>query len=157
MNRTRLPVLALVAALAACHDHPEPAAPAPAAAADAHAHDGEVRIPADAAARYGLAVETAQRHVLQPTLHAPARVGFDTESMAHVGSPLRGRVAEVPVRVGDPVRVGQVLVVIESPDLGEAQAEYLQRRVAVQTAGPSVDLTQVAWERAKGLYERSQG
>ncbi|MEY2794627.1 MAG: hypothetical protein RIR10_343, partial [Planctomycetota bacterium] len=85
------------------------------------------------------------------------RVGFNTEAMAHVGSPLRGRIAEVNVRVGDPVKTGQELAVIESPELGEAQADFLQRRVAVQTAGPAVDLSKVAWERAQGLYEKSQG
>ena len=82
--------------------------------------------------------------MLRPTITAPARVGFNTEAMAHVGSPLRGRIAEVNVRVGDPVKVGQELAVIESPELGEAQADYLQRRVAVDTAGPAVDLSKVA-------------
>jgi len=153
-----LPALAALAAgmLLGCHDHgPEQPAPAKLPAKDVHAD--EVRIAPDAAARYGLTVEAAQLWALNPTLTAPARVGFNTEAMAHVGSPLRGRVAEVLVRVGDPVRVGQVLAVIESPELGEAQAELLQRRVAVQTASPAVDLTRVAWERAKGLYEQSQG
>jgi hypothetical protein len=36
-----------------------------------------------------------------PHDHGPARVGFNTEAMAHVGSPLRGRAVEVNVRVGD--------------------------------------------------------
>lgn len=132
---------------------------------DDHAHDAggeaehtdEVMLTTDAIARYGIKTQAAQLWVLRPTITVPARVGFNTEAMAHVGSPLRGRIAEVHVRVGDPVKAGQELAVIESPELGEAQAEYLQRRVAVQTAGPAVDLSKVAWERALGLYEKSQG
>lgn len=120
-------------------------------------HADEVKLAGDAVARYGIQTSTAQLWVLRPTMTAPARVGFNTEAMAHVGSPLRGRIAEVKVRVGDPVKAGQELAVIESPELGEAQADYLQRRVAVQTAGPAVDLSKVAWERAQGLYEKSQG
>jgi cobalt-zinc-cadmium efflux system membrane fusion protein len=120
-------------------------------------HADEVMLTTDAIARYGIKTQAARLWVLRPTITAPARVGFDTEAMAHVGSPLRGRIAEVNVRVGDPVKVGQELAVIESPELGEAQADYLQRRVAVQTAGPAVELSKVAWERAQGLYEKSQG
>lgn len=135
------------------------------AGAEAHAHGAggeeehadEVSLTSDAVARYGIKTLAAQLWVLRPTITAPARVGFNTEAMAHVGSPLRGRIAEVKVRVGDPVKVGQELAIIESPELGEAQADYLQRRVAVQTAGPAVDLSKVAWERAQGLYEKSQG
>jgi cobalt-zinc-cadmium efflux system membrane fusion protein len=120
-------------------------------------HADEVMLTSDAVARYGIRTQAAQLWVLQPTITAPARVGFNTEAMAHVGSPLRGRIAEVNVRVGDPVKAGQELAVIESPELGEAQADYLQKGVAVQTAAPSVDLSRVAWERARGLYESSQG
>ncbi len=162
----------LFALLGACKERGE-ATPAKATAAgeDPHGHaDGhdhgaepaeehadEVVLTSEAVERYGIQIEPAQLWVLRPTITAPARVGFNTEAMAHVGSPLRGRVVEVKVRVGDAVKVGQELLVIESPELGEAQAEYLQRRVAVQTAGPAVDLSKVAWERAKGLYEQSQG
>lgn len=128
-----------------------------------HDHAGEseradeVKLASDAVAKYGIQVSTAQLWRLRPTTHVPARVGFNTEAMAHVGSPLRGRIVDVKVRVGDAVKVGAELAIIESPELGEAQADYLQRGVAVQTAGPAVDLSRVAWERAQGLYEQSQG
>lgn len=120
-------------------------------------HADEVMLTSDAVARYGIKTQAAQLWVLRPTVTAPARVGFNTEAMAHVGSPLRGRMAEVNVRVGDSVKAGQKLAVIESPELGEAQADYLQRRVAVENTGPAVELSKVAWERAQGLYDKSQG
>lgn len=120
-------------------------------------HADEVKLASDAVAKYGIQVSTAQLWKLRPTIHVPARVGFNTETMAHVGSSLRGRIVDVKVRVGDAVKVGAELAIIESPELGEAQADYLQRGVSVQTAGPAVDLSRVAWERAQGLYEHSQG
>jgi cobalt-zinc-cadmium efflux system membrane fusion protein len=128
------------------HDH---------AGEDEHAE--EVTLTSEAVARYGIRTSVAQIWRMKPTIHVPARVGFNTEAMAHVGSPLRGRIVDVKVRVGDPVTVGAELAVIESPELGEAQADFLQRRVAVQTAEPAADLSRVVWERAKGLYEQSQG
>ncbi len=120
-------------------------------------HADEVTLTSDAVIRYGIKTEAAQLWVLRPTITAPARVSFNTEAMAHVGSQLRGRISQLNVRVGDPVKAGQDLAVIESPELGEAQADYLQRGVAVQTAAPAVDLSKVAWDRARGLYEQSQG
>ncbi|MFZ4574033.1 MAG: efflux RND transporter periplasmic adaptor subunit [Phycisphaerales bacterium] len=145
------------------HDHGEK----PAAAVDAHAghdhgegeegHTDEVSLSAEALERYGVKVEAAQMWVLRPTVLAPARVAFNAEAMAHVGSPLRGRAVEVKARLGEVVKTGQELVIVESPELGEAQAEFLQKKTAVLTAGPGVDLAKVAWERAKGLLEQSQG
>lgn len=120
-------------------------------------HADEVKLASDAVTRYGIQASTAQLWKLRPTIHAPARVGFNTEAMAHVGSPLSGRAVDIKVRVGDAVKAGDELAVIESPQLGESQADYLQKRVGVQTAEPAVDLSRVAWDRAQGLYEQSQG
>lgn len=167
--------LVTLAALIGCEKHTEGdghdhgASSKPAATADDHAghdhgggageaeHVDEVKLTAEAVERYGVKVEAAQLWALRPTVVTPARVAFNTEAMAHVGSPLRGRAVEVKVRLGDTVKACQELVIVESPELGEAQADLLQKKSAVQTAGPAVDLARVSWERAKGLYEQSQG
>jgi cobalt-zinc-cadmium efflux system membrane fusion protein len=47
--------------------------------------------------------------------------------------------------------------VIDSAELGAAQGDYLQRRTAVETARPAVDLAQAASERLQKLYEQTQG
>jgi cobalt-zinc-cadmium efflux system membrane fusion protein len=120
-------------------------------------HAGKVTLTSESIARYGLTVEAAQKHILQPTIIAPARVGFNTEAMAHIGSPLRGRVVEIKVRVGQNVKKGDELCIIESPELGEAQTELMMKRVAKESAGPAVDLAKSSWDRAKNLYEQSQG
>lgn len=124
---------------------------------DEHEHDGEVTLADGVAERYGIAVDIAQMLELRPTIAVPARVEFDSEAMAHVGSPIRGRIQTIRARLGDLVKAGQELAIIESPELGEAQTDYLQRRVGVESAGPVVDLAKVTWERAQGLYDRSQG
>ena len=121
------------------------------------AHVDEVKLTSQAVEHYGIKVEAAKKRILQPTFVAPARVGFNTEAMAHVGSPLRGRAVEIKVRLGDSVKHGDALLVIESPELGEAQNEFFQKRIAAQTAAPAAQLAKVTWERAKGLLEKSQG
>jgi cobalt-zinc-cadmium efflux system membrane fusion protein len=160
---TALAISASLALFAGCDGHTsgsQAGAHAATAHDDEHAeseHANEVTLTPAAIERYGIRTEVATTRVLRPTITAPARVGFNTEAMAHVGSRLRGRVAELKVRVGDVVKAGDELAIIESPELGEAQADYLQRRVAVQTAAPAVELSKVAWERALGLYEQSRG
>lgn len=123
----------------------------------AEAHADEVKLTAEAIERYGVKVQPAQLWALKPTFVAPARVGFNTDAMAHVGSPLRGRAVELKVRLGDTVKRGDALLVVESPELGEAQNDFFQKRIAAQSASPAVDLARVAWERAKALLEQSQG
>ncbi len=137
------------------HDH-EPDDGADHSAGE-EAHADEVRLSAGAVERYGVKVETARLRVLKPTVVTHARVAFNTEAMAHVGSPLRGRAVEIKVRLGDTVMAGQELVIVESPELGEAQADFLLKKSAVHTAGPAIDLAKVVWERAAGLFEQSQG
>lgn len=157
--RRLTPALVLLALLAACDRSPRAATPA----ADEHAghdhdeHADEATLTAEAIERYGVKVQPAQLWALTPTFSAPARVAFNTEAMAHVGSPLRGRAVEIPVHLGDAVKRGDPLLVLESPELGEAQNDFFQKRIAAQAAAPAVELAKVAWERAKGLYEQSQG
>ncbi|MGD9690392.1 MAG: efflux RND transporter periplasmic adaptor subunit [Phycisphaerales bacterium] len=147
------------------HDHAQPAPKVAGGHAEGDGHEhgqgeehaDEVRLTAEAIDRYGVRVEAAQLWVLRPTVVAPARVAFNTEAMAHVGSPLRGWADEVKVRLGDTVKAGQELLIVESPELGEAQSDFLLKRTAVQTARPAVDLAMTAWDRAKGLYEKSEG
>ena len=74
----------------------------------------------EAIARYGVTLGRAEVRVLTSTVRAPARVAFNAEAVAHIGSPLRGRITETR-KVGECVTKGDVLFTLESPELGEAQ------------------------------------
>ncbi|MGH7130519.1 MAG: efflux RND transporter periplasmic adaptor subunit [Phycisphaerales bacterium] len=181
LNRVHAPIISAsvvtLALLGGCkkhtegdgHDHgAKPNAAAGTQAGDGHnhghvagshgdEHTDEVKLTAEAIDRYGVKVQPAQLWALRPTITVPARVVFNTEAMAHVGSPLRGRAVEISVRLGGTVKHGDVLLVVESPELGETQADFLQKRTAAQTSVPAAELAKVAWDRAKGLFEQSQG
>jgi cobalt-zinc-cadmium efflux system membrane fusion protein len=152
------------------HDH----APAPATRkaddhghAEGEAHGGEkgkhdehgeeVKLPPQAIKTFDIRTEPARKQVLTDMVIAPARVSFNTEQMAHVGSAVSGRVAEIKVRLGDSVKKGDVLLVVDSPELGEAQSDYLVKRTAIATAEFSVEAAKSAFDRAKQLYEDSKG
>jgi len=119
-------------------------------------HGGEIKLTADAIAQYGVKVEAVSLYKLQPTFVAPARVAFNAEATAHVGTPLPGRAIELRARLGDAVKKGDVLVVVESPELGEAQSDYLVKQISAKTAISAVELAQSALDRVKGLYEENR-
>jgi len=155
-HRSPWAALALAAALGvACNENPAPQA-SPEEHHDAATPD-QVVLTALAIETNALRVERAVKRELRPTFRVPAQVAFNKDRMAHVGCPVKGRVAELCAKLGDDVLKGAALLVIESPELGEAQSEYIQRRSAAQTAVPQVELAKNAYERAKGLYEQTQG
>lgn len=154
---------AAVALVTACRDDHSSGAvdkpPAAHSAGDPHAHEheGEVKLTAEAVKRYGIKVEPASLYKLQPSFVAPARVAFNAEAIGHVGSTLPGRVVELAVRLGDKVKKGDLLLVVESPQLAEAQSDYLQKLIAAQTTTATVDLAKNALDRAKRLYDENRG
>lgn len=128
----------------------------------AHEHEGEVRadtvtLTPEAIASNGIRVEQAARHELRPTFRVPARIAFNVEGMAHVGSPVKGRISEWRVRLGDEVEKGAVLMVLESPEVGEAQNDFLVKRRAALASVPHETLARDAFERARALHEETQG
>ena len=116
-----------------------------------------VNLTTEAIKRYGVSLGRAKKQKLVSHVVAPAQVSFNTTAMAVVGCPVQGRVAELKVAVGDNVKKGDELLVVESPELGEAQSDYLQKRTAVAAAEAAVDPAKSAYDRAKSLYDSSQG
>lgn len=119
--------------------------------------DDEVKLSPEAIKRYGIGTGTAKKTKLVSHVTAPARLSFNGLATAVVGSSVQGRVIDLKVAVGDVVKKGDELLVVESPELGEAQSDYLQKRTAVLAAAPAIDAAKSAYERAKSLYESSQG
>jgi cobalt-zinc-cadmium efflux system membrane fusion protein len=120
-------------------------------------HADEVKLTAEAVLKNGITVEPVKKRMLVPTFLAPARVSFNTEAMAHVGAAVRGRVVDMKVRKGDLVKKGDTLLIVESPELGEAQSDFLQKRTTADIAGPAVELAKNTYDRAKELYEKEKG
>ncbi|MBI5434002.1 MAG: efflux RND transporter periplasmic adaptor subunit [Planctomycetes bacterium] len=120
-------------------------------------HADDVTLTPEALAANGVRIELAEARLLRPTFRVPAQIAFNRDGMAHVGSPVKGRVSELFVKLGDEVLKGAPLLSIESSELGEAQSDLLQKRSAARTTRPAVELAKNAYERAKGLYEQTQG
>lgn len=113
----------------------------------------KVKLTSEVIETYGVKVGKVKKHLLVPTFVAPARVAFNAEGMARVGSIVAGRVVEMKAKPGDAVKKGDALLVIESTDLGEAQSDLLQKRNALDAATSAVEPARASYQRAKNLFE----
>ena len=91
-------------------------------------------VPENSPLRQRLALEPAKAEPVSPELLLPAVVESDPTRTAAVLTPLSGRVVELKVALGDRVGKGQVLAVIDSPDLGQAYDDNDKAAAAAQLA-----------------------
>ena len=82
--------------------------------------DGKIIVPAGSALRERLSVIAARVQPVSSTLVLPGIVEADPARTAAVLTPLGGRVVALKVALGDRVTRGQVVAVLDSPDLGQA-------------------------------------
>lgn len=128
------------------HDHGE----------EEEEHSDEVTLSPEAIRLYNIRTEKAERRTLIGATTVPARVSYNTEAMAHIGTQVQGRVQEIAVRLGDHVERGQLLLVIDSPALGTAQSDFLQQDAAVDAAAVNVEAAEAMLEVAQTAFERAE-
>ena len=120
--RRRIPVLVLFSALASvsgCHrTEAVESAPPP---GETWLTDAQIQ-----GAR--LVIEPAGKRTLALHLVTAGRVAFDEARVAHVFSPVSGRVTRVVGGFGQRVAKGDPLAVIESPDLGSVWSDLIKAR-----------------------------
>lgn len=143
----RTGVLGLVALslawTAACSSAPEE--PANREAEESHV-EGIVALDSAAMANVGLEVVDVSE-VMSDVLSATGTILYDQNRVSHVGPKAEGRVMRIERDLGDEVRTGTSLAVMESPELGEAEAAHEQARVELELAREN-------HERELGLFEK---
>lgn len=82
----------------------------------------------------GIVVAPVERHSLQPIRTVPGRIDYNGTRHVAVKSPVDGLVRKMAVLVGASVEEGQVLAVIESPELGERRADVLMQQTDLELA-----------------------
>lgn len=112
-----------------------------------HGHDHAVMLCPDAIQieRLDLLVQPVRAGGIDAWQTVPGEIKINHDTTAHMVPRVGGIVKEVRADLGERVKTGQILAVIESRDLATAKADYLalnQRR----------DLAQTRFEREKRLY-----
>jgi membrane fusion protein, heavy metal efflux system len=93
-----------------------------------------VTVPERSPVRSRLAIAAVAERDIRRDLVLPAVVESDPARLVKVLPPLAGRVTQLKVTLGERVTAGQPLVVIDSPDLAAAYADYDRAKVLLGLA-----------------------
>ena len=109
--------------------------------------EGRVEMPLEMAEANGVVVAEAGPAPIRTVLDLPGEVQLNADRVARVAPRVSGTVVAVPVGLGERVGAGATLAVIESRELGQAQAAYVESL-------HRMELAQAAYERERRLHER---
>ncbi|HOV86605.1 MAG TPA: efflux RND transporter periplasmic adaptor subunit [Syntrophobacteraceae bacterium] len=96
---------------------------------------------------FGIEVSAAGSGELQNFISLPGEVVLNEDRKAHIVPRIAGVVREVRKTLGDTVKQGEVMAVIESRELADAKAEYL-------AAQEKTSLAQASYRREEGLWKK---
>lgn len=94
----------------------------------------------------GITFVNPQRGRLSETFRRPAEIQFDPKRIAHLKSGLGGLVRRVHSEWGQKVRKNQILVTLESRELGEAQSQILAAKARFRLAEKTYQREQSLWQ-----------
>ncbi len=109
--------------------------------ADDH-EEGIVELAPEAASRAEIRTAPVERRILAAELSTTGQVDFDQTRLAHVSPRISGRVHRVHAVLGQEVGAGQALAEIDSIELGQAKAAFLQAKAREELARKSFDRAQ---------------
>ncbi len=168
MKSARLVLAALLAAggLAGCQE-------APASGTAPRPPSGEVWLSQQEVRESGIAVAAVGERQVGNAVVTSGRIAFDDTRVAHVYSPVTGRVVDIVAPLGARVPKGAPLAVIDSPDVGAAHADFLKAETDLTAAGRELrrqrelvdahaaaqrdlEAAQNGFDRARAEFERAR-
>ncbi len=144
-TRFALPIFALAAMAASCHKSQaaaEPPGPPP--------PPGEVWLSAQQVKDAKIEVQAVAEQDVDDTISTSGRVALEDMRSGHVFTPVTGRVVKITAELGQRVKKGDPLAVIESPDIGNAVSD-------VHKAEADLIAAEHDYKRKKDLFEQKAG
>ncbi len=123
-------------------------------------HKEDVTLTPEAMKQAGIEIEAVSLRPLRIESSFPGKVSVNETRLAHVGVRIAGRAVEVFANLGDFIKKGQSLAVIDSPELGEAQSQYLKAMTNLQVAEKSYERAKIVLEGkviSTGEFQRREG
>ncbi|PXA94566.1 efflux RND transporter periplasmic adaptor subunit [Nostoc sp. 3335mG] len=115
--------------------------------AEPHAAEGEIALSADQIAAAGITLVRPERGSSGGTIAAPAILEGDPQATQIVSAAIGGRVVSLTRNLGDPVRRGETLAVIESREAAALNAE-------VERAAARAELARANLNRDEALFAK---
>jgi cobalt-zinc-cadmium efflux system membrane fusion protein len=80
----------------------------------------------ETAEKIGLEFKPAKRATVEESVSAPGEISYDPTRVGRLAARAPGTVWRVLRQVGDPVKKGEVLVLVDAAEVGKAKTEFLQ-------------------------------
>ena len=116
-------------------------------------HADEIVLTAAAIEHHGIALGQAEQRELRETFSAPARLAYNEDALAYVGTLVSGRVSRLAKGVGDPVAAADLLFVIDSAELGAAQNDHLGKLAQLAAATTAFQIAEQYFQSGKELSD----
>ena len=113
-------------------------------------HNDMVKLSVESIKQIKLQTEIVSQQSVTGYLSIPAKVITNQDNEALIGSLVQGRVHKVFVKVGDIVKIGQILMTVEGLDVGEIKAGFLKAKA-------TFDYTKSNYERQRKLFDEKIG
>ena len=149
LSSLRIALFLLVAIVhLSCESKQEDARKPPAPAATSSAEPGIIELPDGSPTLTRLQTDRVALRPIRMSLKAQAgKILANENRLAHLSARVPGRIVAVYANLGDRVKEGDRLLLLDSPAFGEAQLEYRKART-------TLSVTEKALERAIALLDR---
>ena len=87
----------------------------------------------EAADKAGIGVDVVGMDAVTESASAPGEIGYDQTRVAHLSTRAPGAVFRVFKRIGEPVKAGDLLALVEAGDVGKAKSELRQAVASVDS------------------------
>lgn len=125
---------------------------------DQHEHDEEgghdgraekiVRLSREEMIEFGIEVKTAGPGKLDTYVSLPGEIKVNADRFAHIVPRVSGVVLEVRKNLGNHVKAGEIMAILESAELGRAKTEYFQGR-------QQLDIAETDQRRAQTIHDNT--
>jgi len=112
---------------------------------DGHGEEEQLKLGAEEIAAAGIRTEELAEQEISEQLVLTATIRPNQDRIAHVAPRVPGRIVKAHVNLGEAVKAGQTLAVLDSLEVGEAHSAWLQARTAQA-------LAKADFERAEMLH-----
>ena len=100
-----------------------------------------------------LKIAPAQMREFRDERSAVGRIAFNDDRTTSIFAPFQGRVVRLMAKPGDVLRPGSPLLVVDSPDLVQANSDLIAATVAVRKAQNQLALAERVAKRQRLLFE----
>jgi len=109
-------------------------------------YENRLTVPPDLAKKMGLDTEAAGPGTVISVLELPGEIALNADMVSHVMPRVPGVVLESRKNLGDSVKKGETIAVVDSRELGEAQSRYLVAVEREKLASYNFERVQRLWE-----------